>query len=201
MMGMMFWMGLLWVALAGCAVWFAVSIAGRRGRGDALEVLRDRLARGEIDVAEFERRQGALSRGGRGPAAAWIVAGAAAVVLFVIVPVVVMAASDWDMPDMWNMHGRGRDTSSSTLVQGGSSATVYIDDFAFVPGNLQVTVGARVTWTNEDSAPHDATARGADWRTRRLSEDDSDTLTFDTPGEYDYECSIHPSMRARLLVR
>lgn len=186
MMGMMFWMALFWIAIVGGAVWIAASSARRGGRGDALDVLRDRLARGDIDVAEFERRERALGRvGARGPTMAWVIAAVAVVVLFISVPVAVMAANGWEM-DMWSMHGRGRDTSSSTPVQGGTAATVRITDFTFVPGNLEVPAGARVTWTNEDSAPHDATARDADWNTSRLSEGDSDTLTFETAGEYDF---------------
>jgi plastocyanin len=101
---------------------------------------------------------------------------------------------------MSGMHG-GRDTSRGSQVQGGMAAAVTISDFSFEPGNLRVPVGATVTWTNEDSAPHDATARGADWKTDRLSDADSDTLTFDEPGDYDYYCSIHPNMKARLVVR
>jgi plastocyanin len=64
-----------------------------------------------------------------------------------------------------------------------------------------VPAGATVTWENEDSAAHDATARNGDWKTQRLSDGERDTLTFDSPGDYDYYCSIHPSMKATLRVR
>jgi plastocyanin len=117
-----------------------------------------------------------------------------------VIPTVIVAANGWDM-DMWSMHGRGQDTAGDPVVRGGSAANVRIEDFAFTPGNLEVPVGATVTWTNQDSAPHDATARDADWKTARLSNDESDTLTFTSRGTFDYYCSIHPSMKARLEVR
>jgi plastocyanin len=127
-----------------------------------------------------------------------VIAAAIVIALLVAIPVVIMAANDWDM---WDMHGRGSDSSSDPVVQGGSAENVLIEDFEFRPGNLDVPVGASITWTNADSAPHDATARDGSWRTERLSDDESDTLTFDAPGAYDYYCSIHPSMKAKLTVR
>lgn len=202
MMGMMFWMLLFWAVLLGGGVWLAISFSRPGSRSDAQELLRERLARGEIDVDEFNRRMAAINESGlsRTSARWWIAVGVLVLALFVVVPTVVMATNGWDM-DMWDMHGRGRNTASDPVVQGGSTASVRIEDFAFRPGNLEVPVGASVTWANEDSAPHDATAKNGDWKTERLSEGESDTLTFDAAGAYDYYCSIHPSMKARLIVR
>jgi plastocyanin len=197
---MMSWMAIFWIALIAGAIWLAGARTSRRR--DAADILDQRLARGEIGMEEHNRLRGELGRGrGQRSSRAWLIGGlGAGIIALVAVPVAVMAANGWDM-DMWEMHGGGSDTSSSPLVQGGREAMVTIDDFAFRPGNLEVERGARVTWTNRDGAPHDATARGDAWSTERLSEDESDTLTFDTPGTYDYSCSIHPSMKARLVVR
>lgn len=208
MMWMMWWwMVVFWIALIGAAVWL-IADARRSKASDAIDVLRRRLAAGEIDLDEFRRREDELARSRRRRpfAAGWLaLAIVTLMAIFVVVPASVMVASGWDTWDwdmgMWNMHGRGRSTSDSALVQAGSQANVTIEDFAFSPGNLEVPVGAIVTWTNEDSAAHDATARKADWQTERLSKGESETLTFDTAGEYDYYCSIHPSMKARLTVR
>ena len=51
-----------------------------------------------------------------------------------------------------------------------------------------------------DSATHDATARDGDWRTERLSEGETASITFSDPGDYDCYCSIHSDMQARLRV-
>jgi plastocyanin len=201
---MMFWMVLFWAVVIGGTAWLIVSLSRHRQQSDAADVLRARLASGEIEVEEYNRRNAALNAdtsGGR--AAPWLIAGGLlALVLFIVIPAVVMATNvdTWDM-DMWDMHGGGRNTTGDPLVRGGIEENVRIEGFAFWPGNLEVPVGASVTWRNEDSALHDATARNGDWQTLRLSGGESDTLTFDTAGAYDYYCSIHPSMQARLVVR
>lgn len=200
MMWMMVWMPLFWVVIIGGGLWFVLSSREKTERDEALEVLRTRLARGEIDTPEFQEREAALRSAGKRAIPGLLVAVLVALVLVIAIPTVIMAANGWDM-DMWNMHGGGRNTASDPVVRGGSAASVRIEDFAFEPGNLEVPVGASVTWANEDSAPHDATARNADWKTARLSDGDSDTLTFTSAGTFDYYCSIHTSMRARLVVR
>jgi len=75
---MMLWMVLFWAAVIVGAVWVIASFTRRDG-GDALEVLRARLANGEIDADEVGRREAALKRtaGERGlPVRGLIVAGA-----------------------------------------------------------------------------------------------------------------------------
>lgn len=166
---MMLWMGAFWALVIGAGAWIAIRLARRRGGGQA-----------------------ASSRGGL----VAVVIGAV-VLVFVLVPVAVMAASGFDMR---GMHHGGRNTSADPVVPGGMEETVRIDNYAFRPGNLQVPAGARVTWENDDPASHDATARDADWETERLSNGERETLTFDVAGTYDYYCSIHPNMKARLTV-
>jgi plastocyanin len=70
----------------------------------------------------------------------------------------------------------------------------------FRTGNLQVPVGATVTWENRDSAPHDATADDDSWETETLEDGDSGSVTFNEAGSWDYICTIHPSMKARITV-
>jgi plastocyanin len=200
MMWMMVWMIVFWTGVIVGGLWFLVSWRGKRVGDDALDVLRTRLANGDIDVREFEERKAALHHSNRRTAPASLIAVFLAIALIMTVPTVIMAANGWDM-GMWDMHGRGQDSTDDPAVRGGSNENVRIEDFAFEPGNLEVTVGATVTWTNEDSVPHDATSTDGEWETSRLSKDESDTLTFGSAGTYDYYCSIHPSMKARLVVR
>jgi len=99
------------------------------------------------------------------------------------------------------MGGGGVDTSNATPSVGTKTATVDMRDFAYSPGNLQVPVGATVTFTNHDVAPHSATARDGSWDTGILNQGESKTVTFDKPGDYEYYCVVHPNMVARLTVR
>jgi plastocyanin len=134
-----------------------------------------------------------------------VAAAVTAIALAVLVSGVIMAlAMAGQMNGMMGgmMGSRGSDgTSQGVVVDQGSAVQIAIRNFAFVPGNISVRAGAKVTWTNEDDAPHNATDRAGGWETDTLSKGDSGTLTFDTPGTYEYFCTVHPSMRAALTVR
>jgi len=118
-----------------------------------------------------------------------------------------MARDGWDMGwgmgggHMGRMMGGGANTSNAPVSVGSASESVAIRDFAFNPGNLQVPVGAKVTWTNYDDAPHTASAKDGTWDTGILNKGESKTLTLDKAGDYTYYCTVHPSMVARLQVR
>lgn len=99
------------------------------------------------------------------------------------------------------MGGGGRDSSRDTAVQGSVVETISIEDFAYSPGNLEVPVGANVTWINRDSAPHSATDRDGSWDTGLLAQGERATLVFDAPGTFAYYCTVHPTMKAQLVVR
>lgn len=104
------------------------------------------------------------------------------------------------MDDHHDSMQRGRDTSRSTPVSAEGTVAVTIEDYAFSPGNLQVTVGTTVAFTNRDAAPHTATADGGAWSTELLRKGQSGSVTFDEPGIYEYYCQPHPDMRARIEV-
>ena len=79
-----------------------------------------------------------------------------------------------------------------------SSVVVDISSFAYGPNDLTVPLGTSVTWTNHDPAPH--TATGGSFDSGTLSTGDSAQVSFTTPGEFAYICSIHPSMTGRIVV-
>ncbi len=107
----------------------------------------------------------------------------------------------WNMQDhMAGMMGRAGNSPQTPVANSQPEVSVEIRDFEYFPRDLTVDAGAKVTWTNRDSAPHTATAKGS-WDTGVLKEGQSGTLTFDKPGVYDYICAIHPSMQAKLTVR
>ena len=82
-----------------------------------------------------------------------------------------------------------------------SGATVKISDFKFAPATLTVKQGSSVTVTNEDSAAHTATSDdGTTFDTGSLNQGASQTITLHEPGTYPYHCSIHPFMKAKIVV-
>jgi hypothetical protein len=63
-------------------------------------------------------------------------------------------------------------------------------------------VGTKVTWTNEDTAPHTVTIQSGPvtFGSPTLQKGDSFTYTFTTAGTYTYYCAVHPTMTASVVV-
>jgi plastocyanin len=81
-----------------------------------------------------------------------------------------------------------------------TEATVTIQDFAFGPAELSVAAGTTVTFVNNDSAPHTATADDGSWDAGEIAPGESATVTLDTAGSFAFHCEFHPNMTATLTV-
>ena len=88
--------------------------------------------------------------------------------------------------------------SQSETQQNNSTGAVSIKDFSFDSSNLTIKTGTTVVWTNEDSAPHQINSD--DFDSSILNQGDSFQFNFQTAGTYDYYCSIHPSMKGKIVV-
>ena len=75
-----------------------------------------------------------------------------------------------------------------------------MQNFAFQYTNMQVRAGTTVTWTNQDSAPHSVTFKNGMKDSGLLNQGQSFSYTFNTPGTYQYYCSVHPNMVATVTV-
>jgi plastocyanin len=80
-------------------------------------------------------------------------------------------------------------------------AKVSIANFAFAPAEITIAPGESVTWTNDDGAPHGLEYNDGQAGTDLLLPGASFSRRFDQPGTYDYNCSIHPYMTGRVVVR
>jgi plastocyanin len=97
----------------------------------------------------------------------------------------------------------GAATQAST-TSGATAATgdaVDIKNFAFAPATLNVKQGATLTFTNDDQAPHTATADNKSFDTGTLNPGDTKTVTFKAPGTVAYTCAIHPFMHGTIVVQ
>jgi plastocyanin len=114
--------------------------------------------------------------------------------------------------------GNGNGSSSSSTPSGAgtpsgsapaaspssnSKTKITIDNFTFMPAKLTVKAGATVTVTNSDTTAHTVTANTkSDFDTGAIAAGRTVTFTAPSkPGTYPYACTIHPFMKATLVVR
>ena len=57
-----------------------------------------------------------------------------------------------------------------------------------------------ITFTNEDGAPHTATADDGAFDTGRLTKGQSATVTVSASGDHAYKCLVHPSMKGTVTA-
>jgi plastocyanin len=88
---------------------------------------------------------------------------------------------------------------SATPLSG--DATIKIDNFSFTPSEITIKTGAKVTWTNADDVPHTIRSVDDKFGSKALDTGDQFSFTFTQPGTYEYFCSVHPKMTARIIVK
>jgi len=80
------------------------------------------------------------------------------------------------------------------------SEKVQIVEFSYEPEPVVVQVGGKVTWQNEDTAPHTATADDGSFDTGTIEKGKLGSATFKEPGTFTYHCEIHPTMHGTVEV-
>jgi plastocyanin len=93
-------------------------------------------------------------------------------------------------------------SASAGAATPAAATSVEIHDLAFDPATIEIPVGSSVTWTNDDSVPHTATAQDrAALQSGTIQPGESFSQTFDTPGTYDYFCEFHANMKGTIVVQ
>ena len=87
----------------------------------------------------------------------------------------------------------------ATVVKEG--AKISIVNFAFTPAEITIAPGESVTWINNDGAPHGLEFSDGSSGNDLLLPGASYSRRFDKPGTYEYNCSVHPYMTGRVIVR
>jgi plastocyanin len=90
---------------------------------------------------------------------------------------------------------------AARAADGPASAQIKIDNFTFGPTNLTVASGTTVTWINNDDVPHTVVSDDKVFKSKALDTDDKFSYTFTKPGTYNYFCSVHPKMTAKIVVK
>ncbi len=134
--------------------------------------------------------------------------------LFAVVALVALAAFVTACGSSSGASNTPAATPNSPAAGTGAAATaVAIQNFAFTPKTLTVAPGTTVTWTNNDSTPHNVistvsislnSATTSTFASSNLNQGQTFSFTFTKKGVYFYECSIHKalaSMHAEVIVK
>lgn len=90
----------------------------------------------------------------------------------------------------------GAAANSSAHIVSCSTATA-----CYSPNPIRITVGSTVTWTNDHSLAHTATADSGAWDTGALATGaTSSAITFNTAGSFPYHCRFHADMHGSVIV-
>jgi plastocyanin len=76
---------------------------------------------------------------------------------------------------------------------------VDIRQAAYLPGSINIRVGQKVSWNNEDQVQHTVTADGLTFG-KNLPTGAVFNFAFVKPGNFPYHCAIHPAMRGTVVV-
>jgi plastocyanin len=92
-----------------------------------------------------------------------------------------------------------RDQAAQTaLAQPVGEREIRIVDERYTPNTITIQAGQSVTFVNADDDEHTATGPGFD--TGTMLPGDRVTITFDTPGTFDFVCQFHSEMRGTVIV-
>lgn len=92
--------------------------------------------------------------------------------------------------------GDGGDGGGSAAREAGENEVLLVD-LEFQPSELTVDAGTEVTWTWTENLAHNVVAD--DFQSPIISEGTYEH-TFAEPGEYPYQCTLHPGMEGTVTV-
>ena len=94
--------------------------------------------------------------------------------------------------------GCGGSNESSTPVA--TNEVAMAKSYRFDPKVIEIEAGQTVTWTNEDNFTHTVEVDGQE--DHKVDRGDSFSIKFDTPGTYDYVCTLHrQDMEGKVIAK
>lgn len=98
--------------------------------------------------------------------------------------------------------GTGSSVPSGQTPGRDETLQVNINNMKFTLAEMTIPQGVTVRWTNADSVPHTVTSTSGD-ELSSASLDNGDTYEhiFNKLGTFEYVCSLHPSMKGKIIVK
>ena len=77
---------------------------------------------------------------------------------------------------------------------------VYIENTAFTPSTITITVNTTIKWTNKDGITHTVTSDASLFDSGAMGSGATFSQQFSIAGTYKYHCSYHSSMKGTIVV-
>jgi len=94
--------------------------------------------------------------------------------------------------------------AAPAVMSAETSKVVAIQNFAFEPATVTVSVGERISFVNRDELPHSVVGlrEGKEifrsgWQ---MDQDEAFSVVMERPGEIVIQCGLHARMTARIVV-
>jgi plastocyanin len=92
--------------------------------------------------------------------------------------------------------------SNLNIVNNSLTYKVSMEGYKFSPSTITINKGSMVAWTNNDPVAHTVTSdSGTELTSSLIGTGNSYSHIFDTIGVFDYHCSVHPSMKGKVIVQ
>jgi plastocyanin len=80
------------------------------------------------------------------------------------------------------------------------ATTVHIKNFQYIPQNITVHQGDKITFVNDDDEAHTVSATDKTFDSGGLDTNQKWQYVFKTHGKFDYFCEMHPYMKGTVTV-
>ena len=112
-----------------------------------------------------------------------------------------LAACGNGAPEASGTGGGGSCPGTASASAGTADANVSAtDQLQFTPNTTTVKVGQTVLWKNTGTVLHNITFGTSCLSDGAFQPGGTWSIKFSTAGSYDYQCTIHPGMTAKLTV-
>ena len=92
--------------------------------------------------------------------------------------------------------------TNTTTIDTKQTHNIPIINFIFTPKILTINKGDTVVWTNNDSVPHNVVGDDlASLNSPIFRKNETYKYTFDEIGNFNYTCTLHPSMKGVIIVK
>jgi plastocyanin len=118
----------------------------------------------------------------------------------VLAALLLLAACGDDSSDDAASTGTTAAGGDDACAASGEDATVTIADFAFDPDSVTVASGGVVAVSNDDGTTHTFTSDEGGFDCRIEGGETANVLVDAAAGDYEFHCTIHPTMTGTITV-